>query len=233
MVTGILLLLTAYKLLSFHKQFNPTWAVPSSVYTLVEISNNWSSRIALLARDSIVYAVIIFGLWMLAFGNNWHWLVAFHYFVACLALLLVYDLDPNIMVSVETWVNIMSFSKYIYPHVSLQSSPVHIFNCSARYVCFMTEISCSNITIPGWAHDDEPPWAHFGRSRTYCSSPYLAIRRADQSRNGERGNRLMRPGIAQCYIYESTTGGWLGLNVRIINGENEGMRARKIKLKDG
>ena len=71
-ITGVLVLLTAYKLRSYRSQMNRTWAAP------VSADNFWSIehlplRITLLARDSIAYFLVVFGLCLVVLEDHWYW----------------------------------------------------------------------------------------------------------------------------------------------------------------
>jgi len=70
MVAGVLMLLTVYKLLSYCNQSNRTWAAPTPAHTGWSIEHV-SLRITVLARDSIIYFVLVFGLWALSWDYQY------------------------------------------------------------------------------------------------------------------------------------------------------------------
>ena len=56
---GVLMLLTAYKVISYRNGMNRTWAALSvCIYRYID---NLPFRITLIARDSMAYFVIVFG----------------------------------------------------------------------------------------------------------------------------------------------------------------------------
>jgi hypothetical protein len=54
----------------------------------------------MLARDSIVYYVIVFGLCVLALKDYWQLTPTIRYFLACIMMDIVEDTTTNITVSV-------------------------------------------------------------------------------------------------------------------------------------
>ena len=70
-MAGVLMLITAYKLFSYRNEMNQTWAAPYHVYSCWKLSLFILLRVAMLARDSIVYYIIIFGLCVLASRDYW------------------------------------------------------------------------------------------------------------------------------------------------------------------
>jgi len=135
------------------------------------------ARVTVLARDSMAYFVIIFGLWYQHWSmiNNWSWhFVVLFYFliIVCLASMSIVDVKNSFLVSmIQMWVNNIpcEFFRNVFSLLS-QSYPVHNIHRSAFHIQWQERKSSNpTLIIPGWTHDDEYPWTHARWSRTYSA----------------------------------------------------------------
>ena len=79
------------------------------------------------------------------------------WFIACLVLLLVYDLLPAMNVNFRVWVDFPCLEiLFLLYHLSACQCVVSI---AVRYTFFCGwNFDTDMIMVPGWAHDDEHPW---------------------------------------------------------------------------
>ena len=123
-------------------RYNRTWEASPSAYNDYG-TELLSIRITVLARDSLAYFVIVFGLWMLALGDHYYWLVAFLFFLACMASIVVTDAKGSVMDSmIQMWVNIPLAGLWVFwicPHCHFSPTQC-ITSIAVRYVFFTTMI---------------------------------------------------------------------------------------------
>ena len=147
----------------------------------------------MLARDSIVYFIIIFGLCAPALG-----VVGTN--LNCSLFLSMPFNGYNCTYWQQCYdrgLDVSEHSMYIYlPNVGL----THLFSptmCTSSIAvpsfCFVICVFWSNLITQGWTHDDEYPWTCHGGSRIYSAFTNSAICYPDQCRlrgrrkNGKRG----------------------------------------------
>ena len=130
---------------------------------------NFLPRTTVLARDSMVYFVIVFGLWMITIANQWLLTTGNLCFIACIVLLLVYDLIPAMNVDFRVWVDLpLSWKPGLIVSFSACQCVVSV---AVRYTFFHGRDFDTDMTmVPGWAHDDEHSWTEARQSRIYCST---------------------------------------------------------------
>ena len=138
--TGILMLLAGYKIISFRKNMNRTWAI-YSICPHCRCDEHLPFRITVLARDSTIYFVILFGRWLDHMDNDsyWSWLI-----IVGLVLTIADAIYNFLPVSPLLWVN--SHTHGLYHSLTAPYSPTMcITSIAVRYICFI-HWNCANLT---------------------------------------------------------------------------------------